>query len=267
MHSTIGAGTHIYRIFIGSVGNRLEPLEPRVASPLISGDSLVPVSDAETGTTLEPAASCGPCTAALFVSTGLESWNTDRPNVFARDVQIDDTAYRRLDPEYYAWLRSKMNLAKMAADAGQLGRDEFDELRRRFNAMHDWAVAHFGEPALIDAISNLDARDYAPSVPEPDRPRRNPQPAAVATETVLAMVGAIAEPAMALGWNRDSLYRTSGGAFGFHCGLAHFLKPSDRIGEVTTHWIEIVRAGDVRQRFYNSSVDQPWIRRTNSGAE
>jgi len=85
-------------------------------------------------------------------------------------------------------------------------------------------------------------------------------------ETVLAVVDAIAGQAMALGWTHDSLYRTSRNALGFNCGLAHFLWPSDRIGEVTTHSIEIISAGDVRQRFYNPNVDQPWIRRTKSGA-
>jgi hypothetical protein len=201
------------------------------------------------------------------VSTGLESWSTDQPNTFARNVQIDDTAYRRLDPEYYAWLRSRMNLAKMAADAGQLGRAEFDELRRRFNVMHEWAITHLGERALVDAIRNLDARNYAPPVPEPDTPPRTPRPADVALEDVLAMVDAIAEKAMGRGWTRESLYRTSRSVFGFNCGLAHSLKPSDQLGAVTRHSIEIIRPGIIRQRFYNPDVDQPWIRRTKSGAE
>jgi len=33
---------------------------------------------------------------------GTELLETDRPDAFNRDVQINDTAYRRLDPEYYA---------------------------------------------------------------------------------------------------------------------------------------------------------------------
>jgi hypothetical protein len=206
-----------------------------------------------------------PC--ALYVSTCLSHWPTDQPHIFARDVQINDTAYRRFDPEYYAWLRSKMNLAKMTADAGKLGRSEFGELRRRFNTMHDWAIAHFGQPALLDAIRSLDARDYASPTAEPDTPRRARSAADGAQENARAAVDAIAEKAMALGWTRDSLYRTSKYPFGVECGLAHFLKPSDRIGEVTTHWIEIVRASDVRHRFYNPSVDQPWIHRVKSGAE
>lgn len=255
----------MHSIFIGSLTNRpepLEPLEPNPATPSLSGDCVVPVLvpvPRETGTTLEPTRSAESSPSALFVSTGLKSWSTDQPRAYARDVQINDTAYRRLDPEYYAWLRSKMNLAKMAAGAGQLGRDEFDELRPRFNAMHGWAIAHFGERALVDAIHNLDARVYPPPVAETDNPRRTRRTADVAMENVRGMVDAIAEKATSLGWKRESLYRTSRSAFGFNCGLMYFLKPSDRIGEVTTPWIEILRLGSVRHRFYNPDVDQPWV--------
>ena len=55
--------------------------------------------------------------ARLFVSTSLDTWMAGNPEIFARDVQINDTAYRRLDPDYYAWLRSRMRLAKLAAGA------------------------------------------------------------------------------------------------------------------------------------------------------
>lgn len=255
--------SHSYRNFAGSTAptGTLEHAPLNRSKSCASG---VPVPSNEDSGTGTPEHRAG---VALFVSTSLLSWGTDQPHVFAGDVQINDTAYRRLDPEYYAWLRSKMNLAKMAADAGQLGPDEFDELRRRFNAMHEWAIVHFGEPALIDAVRNLDARDYAPPVPEPDTPRRTPRPAVIAMGNALAMVDAIAEKAMALGWTRESLYRTSKSSLGFNCGLAHFLKPSDRIGDVTTHWIEIVRPGNVRHRFYNPDADQPWMRRIKSDAE
>jgi predicted P-loop ATPase len=57
------------------------------------------------------------------VSTTLGYWQTDRPDAFNRDVQINDTAYRRLDPEYYAWLRSRMHMAKLAALAGRLAQE------------------------------------------------------------------------------------------------------------------------------------------------
>ncbi|MBI4774732.1 MAG: hypothetical protein HY788_11220 [Deltaproteobacteria bacterium] len=33
-------------------------------------------------------------------------------SLLARDVNIEGVCYRRPDPEYYAWLRHKMTLAK-----------------------------------------------------------------------------------------------------------------------------------------------------------
>lgn len=202
--------------------------------------------------------------AALFVATTLESWQTDQPRVFARDVQINDTAYRRLDPEYYAWLRSKMNLAKLAANVGQLGQEEFNELRLKFNAVHEWAIEHVGEAALLDAVRNLDARDYTPPVPEPATPRRVAPPPDAARPDAVAIVDTIRDQALALGWTHDSLYASGGSArptFGRERGVVCSLRPGDRIGEVTTHSIEIILANGVRQRFYNPNVDQPWIRR------
>ena len=62
----------------------------------------------------------GDSPGCLFVSTSLATWTTANPEQFARDFQINDTVYRRLDPEYYAWLRSRMAVAKKAATAGHL---------------------------------------------------------------------------------------------------------------------------------------------------
>jgi hypothetical protein len=199
---------------------------------------------------------------SLFVSTALDTLTTGQPEIFARDVQINDTAYRRLDPEYYAWLRSRMNLAKLAAGAGRLSPESFDELREKFNAVHEWAVAHFGEDTLREAVRNLDARNYAPPVVEPDKPVR-PAIEHPASDAV-AMVDAIRDQALSLCWTEQSLYGTSGATralFGIACGLANLLKTTDRIGEVTRQSIEIILANGVRQRFYNPDVEQPWIRR------
>jgi len=140
----------------------------------------VPVLSSEvcaTGTRLEHAQPQQPNSAALFVSTALSCWKTDRPDAFNRDVQINDTAYRRLDPEYYAWLRSKMHMAKLAALAGQLAQEPFDGLRDSFNRIHEWAMVHFGETMLGEAVRTLDARDYGPPVVEPwIATKRRPRP-------------------------------------------------------------------------------------------
>ena len=195
-------------------GDATGTLEHGRLKPCVSVGSGVPVcSDGkcETGTLEHQPAT------ALFVSTGLESWTTGQPRIFARDVEINDNAYRRLDPEYYAWLRSKMNLAKMANDAGKLGRDEFDELRRRFNAVHKWAFEHFGELALAEAVRNLDAREYRPPAMELAENSRTKRRAAVCPTTdVVAMVDAIAEKALALGWVRERLYCSGKSMFDPH---------------------------------------------------
>ena len=47
-----------------------------------------------------------------------------------------------------------------------------------------------------------------------------------------------------------------------------YLKPGDRIGEVTLQSIEIIHPlpSEVRHRFYNPDVDQPWIRRVTANS-
>lgn len=104
--------------------------------------------------------------AALFVSTSLAFWGTERPDVFARDVQIDDTAFRRLDPEYFAWLRSRMLAARAAVDSGRVQADAFEELRRSFYKVQAWAIDAFGETTLREAMGKLNRGSYHPPLPE-----------------------------------------------------------------------------------------------------
>lgn len=216
---------------------------------------------------LIPAAT--PTHNCLFVSTALEYWSTDQAAAFARDVQINEVAYRRLDPEYYAWLRSRMTLAKKAATAGQLGAAAFEDLRVRFNRVHEWAVEHFGEGRLLEAVRAIRAAEYVPPTAEDDGPRvPAPQPRKSGGDQVspeaVAMVDAISERALSLGWRRERLYGTGGnGSFDPRHGLVCMLKPGDRIGKVTAQSIEIIHPppSEVRHHFYNPDVEQPWIKR------
>jgi hypothetical protein len=215
-----------------------------------------------------------PAPGQMFVSTALDTWLTEHGAAFARDVQVNDTAYRRLDPAYYAWLRSRMMLAKAAASNGQVGLDAFNDLRHRFNAVHQWAIDRFGEHELVAAVRKLNAGEYVPPVVEPDPPRHPVAPAItdrnvvpVSPETA-ALVDAIRDRALALGWSRESLYQTRGShrfPLGNDYGLVCYLKPDDRIGEVTARALEIILPNNIRQRFYNPNADQPWIRRVDYG--
>jgi hypothetical protein len=83
------------------------------------------------------------------------------------------------------------------------------------------------------------------------------------------MVDSISELARSLGWKRERLYAAGGhGIFDSNRGLVCFLKPGDRIGEVAAQSIEIIHPlpSEVRHRFYNPDVDQPWIRRVSPSA-
>jgi hypothetical protein len=146
-------------------------------------------------------------TEALFVSSTLATWTTANPEWFARDFQINDTVYRRLDPEYYAWLRSRMALAKAAATAGRLDAAAFEDLRVRFNAMHEWAVQRFGAEKLLAAVRAIRAGEYAPPAAEAEGPPASTSRSASDRlfSEAIALVDAISERALTLGWSRERL--------------------------------------------------------------
>ena len=224
---------------------------------------------------LIPTGPDGNSPGCLFVSTSLATWTTATPAQFARDLQINDTVYRRLDPEYYAWLRSRMALAKKAATAGQFDMAAFEDLRVRFNAVHEWAVEHFGDDQLVAAVRAFRSGDYSPPMAEDDGPhlpipRQRNSPADSIAPEVVAKVDAVSEQAISLGWKRERLYGTGGkGIFDPRRGLVCFLKPGDRIGEVAAQSIEIIHPlpSEVRHRFYNPDVDQPWVKKIDEAAQ
>ena len=214
----------------------------------------------------------------LFVSTSLATWTTANPEQFARDFQINDTVYRRIDPEYYAWLRSRMVVAKKAASAGHLEATAFEDLRVRFNAVHAWAVEHFGEAQLLAAVRTFRSCEYKPPPPEEfDRTKRaepipsKPSPEAERFARAKQLVDEVCDRALALGWPMESLNHCEGHErrpFGARDGLACYIGPYHRIGEVTRQSIELIGPPpmQVRTHFYNPDVDQPWVIRTGDRA-
>jgi hypothetical protein len=231
---------------------------------------------------------------ALYAATNLESWETDKPHHFARDVGIDGTCFRRLDPDYYAWLRHKMDAAKKAMGSGRLPSQAFETLRCRFNVVHAWAMDCFGEEPLLSAVRALNPRTYSPPAlgtygqdprnlserAVPDKPPSSvPQylfpkdgdwrftqrvpPSAV------AKVDAIRDQALSLGWSEARLYQNRG-RFRFPCGqdygLVCFVDEKERIGDVTRRNIEIIGPPprENRLRFHNPDVDQPWLKKTKN---
>ena len=228
---------------------------------------------------------------ALYAATSLKSWETAEPDHFATDIGIDGTCFRRLDPDYYAWLRHRMDLAKKRVGSGRLSAQAFDMLRTRFNEIHAWAIENLGEEALRSAVQSLEPKTYAP--PRIDRldgrsdrvrPPVKETPAVPpylfpedgdwrftqkVRSSAVPKVDAVRDQALSLEWREARLYQNRG-RFRFPCGedygLVCFLDENKRIGEVTRQSIEIVGPppNENRLRFFNPEVDQPWIKKKTS---
>jgi hypothetical protein len=216
--------------------------------------------------------------AVLYVSTDLSTWRPQRPEWIARDCQINHRCYRRLDPEYFAWLKLRMHAVKDVADAGRVPAAAFDELRRRFNDIQVCAIEWFGEQRLLNAVRTLDAEKYRPPLrdeferPKPVRPpspRISPESERLAR--VRRLVDSIRDEALAAGWSMDNLYFCDGyegRPVGSRYGLVCYVSAEERIGEVTRQSIELIGPPplEIRSRFYNRDVDQPWLRRVSPAA-
>jgi hypothetical protein len=205
----------------------------------------------------------------LFVSTSLQSWVPDKPHLFARDVQLDDVVFRRLDPEYFAWLRSRVQALKSAQAAGRLSQEAFNEIRTRFNAIQEQAIAIFGEQTLREAVRGLDLDGYRPPLPEAWEPIKVPAVSVQrSTESerlarARALVDEMRDQALAFGWTHERLYgRPALEQPGQRGGLVTaLLRPGTRVGQVTRQWISIIDPPPHKNilRLYNPDVEQPWI--------
>lgn len=224
----------------------------------------------------------------LFVNTQLDT-------KFEIPPEVDNSSYRELDAEYYAWLRYKMTLAKQALGENSL---EWPILRDRFNEIHKWAVEHIGMEKLVQAIKKMTPERAAQYIPSGNTSQPTPHPTRTAarsggagvkfsdhlhpstggrftekvSQTALERVRAIETEALALGWHYDDLYANASQHPMPYCdswGLIAFLDRKDgqvsTIGKVTLQSIEIILPNGVRQSFYNHRVEQPWLKFVDGG--
>ncbi|MFB3883070.1 MAG: hypothetical protein ACE149_17520 [Armatimonadota bacterium] len=216
--------------------------------------------------------------SVLYISTELDTWETSTPEP-DQDQICERCGYRRLDPNYYAWLRHRMTVAQQFRRSGRLSAAQYQTWRTRFNAVHAWAMTRFGEDVLVAAVEALDPKAYRPPQVEEWEPGSStePPPAPVLcfpadgdwpfTELIaleaVTKVDAIRDQALALGWTEAGLYQNRGRSrfpVGGDYGLVCLLHPGDRIGEVSAQFIELIRPSGSRLRCYNRDVPQPWIR-------
>lgn len=210
--------------------------------------------------------------AVCFASTSLDLYWTDTPDDHSEDTFVESVSYRRVDPEYFAWFRRKMESAKRRFEAGRLPGAAWDKMRGLFNNLQEWAISHYGMECLQGAIREFDPAAYEPPV--------NRQPESFGFPTTgdwrfskpvlpaaVRKVDAIREVAKTKGWSDERLYR-SRGRFAFPLGqdygLVCFVGPNDEVGEITETHIEIIhnRAGCKNSlRFANSDAFPPRIRK------
>ena len=220
--------------------------------------------------------------AAIYAATNLEFWETDKSHYLAYEISINETCFRRLDPDYYTWFRHKMISAQASHQAGKLSNPTWETLRERFNSLQEMAIEMFGKETLQQALRDFNPKSYTP--PVPPRPESSHSAKQVrkdwlytagkawkcrqkVTSEAVAKVDVIRDEAMAKGWSEARLYQNQG-RFRFPCGedygLVCFVDGPRRIGEITDRYIEIITetAGrENRLRFFNPDVDQPWLKR------
>lgn len=235
------------------------------------------------------------CRHVLYVATTLDFWEMHDPERHARDVEIDGVMYRRLDPEYHAWLKRKMAEVEARVPSGRASGADLPGLRSRWSMVDAWAKGQLGSAALDAALLALDVARYVPPRKDASGTRCDAQ---VATrrpcgddlgtvegqsgylfpadgewkcshpvgKDALAKVDAIRDQAISLGWTEAQLYQNRG-ALVFPCGheygLVCYLDGGQRIGEVTLQSIEIIGPPprETISHFYNWEVDQPWMKR------
>ena len=105
---------------------------------------------------------------AIYVSTGLDVHKIENASDWPEDWEVDDTICRRLSPEYFAWLRSRMVMAQAAHKAGKLSDEVWNTLRQRFNALQELAIREFGKESLQEVLRSFSSKNYRPPAPRPE---------------------------------------------------------------------------------------------------
>jgi len=115
----------------------------------------------------DPPAAGPPLPTVLYVATNLDAWAPEHPEIFARDVIVNGTAFRRLDEEYFAWLAGRLERARGACDAGTVAPEALVQVELRWVRVRRWAEDAFGRETVVAA----EARGSEPMVYEPPAAR------------------------------------------------------------------------------------------------
>lgn len=192
------------------------------------------------------------------------------------DISFQGMIFRRLSLGYFAWLRTRIIKAQDAHKAGRLSSEQWDNLKTKFRRIHTHGLEQFSEENLKQAIQSFSPANYQPPIDAPERTNDWLYPVERGcwkyshsiTSKALAMVDAIKQEAMSIGWTEPNLYQNRGQykfPLGQGYGLVCHLDGERSIGKVTENSIEIISHGKNGQqttmRFYNPDADQPWLKK------
>ena len=206
---------------------------------------------------------------ALYVSTDL---NAQVFTLQEQDVKHEGQIYRQLTPDYFAWLRSRMQTAQSAHRNKRLSDRKWNLLRERFNPIQQHAIELFGQDALKTACEDCSLNRYQPPQDFQEEGWLYPKNETLSfcadvDSNSVAKVDAIRTQAMALGWTEAQLYQNQG-RHRFPCGedygLVCFVGGDRQVVGVTDSYIEIAHnIGTPRERilkFRNSKVPHSWMK-------
>jgi hypothetical protein len=221
--------------------------------------------------------------APLHVSTDLRILCvTEGVQTDSEDIVREGTTYRKLSPEYFAWLSLQMQKAATAFDNGRLPSDAWKELYDRFVNLNVEAVKVLGEKFKLPIGSSFDASRYNP--PRKQKPQEifsswvyparpvfgDNELIQPVTQAAVDAVKAISEHALSCGWSESQLYQNRG-RYRFPCGQDYGLVcyvdtelGKRTIGRVTERFIELIVNPDRKPAealyFFNRNSNQPWIK-------
>ncbi len=209
--------------------------------------------------------------AATFVSTSI--CVVTRGEVHATDEIVYDNGipHYRLTPLFWSYLCHAFNNATRACEAGKLDAATYSELLNRISLIYNAALAQFSAEALKSAERTFTPAKWKRHCERLTRDTQSieyedntdmPTGRHPVSKTVLALVDAIRDQAIALGWTMHQLYcnvRIANRDWGLVC----YIGPEDRLGTITRQSIEIVHrtaAGTHSLHFYNHEVEQTWLK-------
>jgi hypothetical protein len=203
-----------------------------------------------------------------WVATDLSILHPERPDTCPEDISEDGKSFRRLSPDHFVSLKARYAGFKRATNNRLDGATR--EVHSRFASLRRLAEGFYQPPVIADARKRLTLTklpspnqalglkpQYARFTFPADSPHRC---SAQVTRHGLAQVDAIRPQALGAGWTEAELYQTRGRfafPYGSDYGLVCFVRPEQRLGQVTPKAVEVIQRAGHSLHFYRTTGANP----------